>query len=213
MRNVHPRPWRRGSDYAPPPRRAMDRDQRHVWRRRTVAEARAGNLPAGAILTAEALLACLGEDGALYPSQEAIALKAGVSKRSVARHIDRLVELGLILKHRRLVRLPWPEGGRGATRVQQTSNAYELIFPQGHVVPKPRRLRFNTGCHNGAEQTGKRISLGMEMDRSEALRGLEQVRLARASVLMASWTSRVPRCSESSRTGAALPPLRDATHP
>ena len=214
MRNGHPRPWRRGSDYAAPPRNALDRDQRHVWRRRVVAELRAGNLPGKSVLTAEALLACMGTDGTLYPSQQVIADKAGIGARSVVRHIDRMVELGLLRKHRRLVRLPWPEGGRGATRVQQTSNAYELIFPQGHVVPKPRRLRPNTGCHNGAEQTDREIPLFPEMDRTEALRSLEQVRLARADVLMASWSSRgVPRCSEPSRTGAALPPLRGAAHP
>ena len=150
MRTGHARPWRRDSDYLAPPRNRLDRDQRHVWRRRVVAELRAGNLPGKAVLTAEALLACMGADGALYPSQRAIAAKAGIGTRSVVRHIDRMVELGLIRKHRRLVRMLWPEGGRGATRVQQTSNAYELVFPQGHVVPKPCRPRPNTDCHNGA---------------------------------------------------------------
>ena len=208
MRNGHPRPWRRGSDYAAPPRNALDRDQRHVWRRRVVAELRAGNLPGKSVLTAEALLACMGTDGTLYPSQQVIADKAGIGARSVVRHIDRMVELGLLRKHRRLVRLPWPEGGRSATRVQQTSNAYELIFPQGHVVPKPRRLRSNTGCQNGAEQTDRRIPLFPKMDRADALRSLEQVRLARAGILMAFWSNRgVPQCSEPSRTGAALLPL------
>ncbi len=214
MRNGHPRPWRRGSDYAAPPRNALDRDQRHVWRRRVVAELRSGNLPGKAVLTAEALLACMGADGKLYPSQQAIADKAGIGTRSVVRHIDCMVELGLIRKHRRLVRLPWPEGGRGATRVQQTSNAYELIFPQGHVVPKPRCPKPNTDCQNGAEQTDRRIPLSPEMDRTEALRSLEQIRLARTDILMTSWASRgMPRCSEPSRTGAALPPLRGAAHP
>ena len=214
MRNGHPRPWRGGSDYAAPPHNALDRGQRHVWRRRVVAELREGNLPGKAVLTAEALLTCMGTDGTLYPSQQAIADKAGIGARSVVRHIDRMVELGLIRKHRRLVRLPWPEGGRNATRVQQTSNAYELIFPQGHVVPKLRRPRPNTGCHNGAEQTDRRIPLFLEMDRADALKSLEQVRLARESVLMASWSNRgVPRCSELSRTGAALPPLCGAAHP
>ena len=150
MRNMHPRPWRRGSDYATPPRRLLDRDQRHAWRRRIVAELRAGNLPGKAVLTAEALLACMGSDGLLYPSQQTIAEKAGVGARTVIRHIDRMVELGLIRKHRRLIRIAWPEGGRGATRVQQTSNAYELLFPAKHVVPKSRRCRPNTECQTGA---------------------------------------------------------------
>lgn len=191
MRNQHPRPWRRGSDYTCAPRNALDRDQRHIWRRRIVAEARAGNLPGKAILTAEALLACMGSDGALYPSQQALADKAGVGVRTVVRHIDRMVDLGLVRKHRRLERRPWPEGGRGATRVQQTSNAYELLFPSAHVTPKPCRMRLNTGCHSGPEETERIILPVTPTDRSDALKALEEVRIRRATVLAANWASRV----------------------
>ena len=124
-----PRPWRSGSEYVDPPRNTLDRGQRHVWRRRVVAEARAGNLPGKAILVAEALLACMSEEGALYPSHAAIAGKAGVGLRTVSRHLARMAELGLLQRIRRLVRKPWPEGGRGAVRVEQTSNAFLLLFP------------------------------------------------------------------------------------
>ena len=108
----------------------------------------------------------------------------------MARHIDRMVELGLMRKHRRLVRLPWPEGGCGATRVQQTSNAYELLFPPSHVVPKARRVRLNSGCHSGGEESDRRISLGPSLDREESLRVIEQVRLQRTASLMRGWVCR-----------------------
>jgi hypothetical protein len=200
MRSAHPRPWRRGSDYSRPPRRALDRGQRHVWRRRVVAEVRAGNLPGKAVLTSEAMLACMGEDGTLCPSHAAIAGKAGVGERTVARHIDRMVELGLMRKHRRLVRLPWPEGGRGATRVQQTSNAYELLFPPGHVVLKARRVPLNTGCHNGDGESDRRISLEASPDRERALKAIEQIRLQRTASLMRDWVSQAARGSRGSGT-------------
>ena len=126
MTREHARPWRTGSTYSEPPRNTLDRGQRHCWRRRVVAEARAGHLPGKAILTAEALLACMGDGGELYPSHQAIAVKAGVGLRTVARHLERMATLGLLTRIRRLVRRPWPEGGRGAVRVEQASNAYVL---------------------------------------------------------------------------------------
>ncbi|MGI4793650.1 MAG: helix-turn-helix domain-containing protein [Janthinobacterium lividum] len=177
-----------------PPRNALDRGQRHVWRRRVVAEARAGNLPGKAILTAEAMLACMGEGGELYPSHQALAEKAGVGLRTVARHLDRMSELGLIRKHRRLVRMPWPEGGRGAVRVQQTSNAYEVLFPMRTLCDRPPlRLRVNgrvnTGCHSGPEESGSRFIPAPEMDRTAAIRALEAVRVARSAALARQWST------------------------
>ncbi len=175
-----------------PPRNRLDRGQRHVWRRRVVAEARAGNLPGKAILTAEALLACMGEDGKLYPSHQALANKAGVGLRTVARHLDRMGELGLIRKYHRLVRMPWPEGGRGAVRVQQTSNAYEVLFPARAVNDyPPLRLPLsrpaNTACHSGNEETESRFIPAPEMDRVAAMRALEAVRVARSAALTRQW--------------------------
>lgn len=196
MRRAHPRPWRRGSDYARPPCNRMDRDQRHVWRRRVVAEARAGNLPGKAILTAEAFLACMGADGQLYPSQAAIAAKAGVGKRTVARHVAQMEALGLLRRHRRLVRMPWPEAGRGAVRVQQDSNAYELLFPAGHVQPGRQRprvapiMRPVCGCHSGPEESDRRFNHTPMIDRIEARNALEAIGVARQAVLAANWAAR-----------------------
>ena len=214
MRNEHPRRWRCGSDYAAVPHNDLDRTQRHVWRRRVVAEARAGNLPGKAVLTAEAMLACMGEDGMLYPSQAAIAAKAGIAVRSVTRHVERMVELGLVRKYRRLVRKPWPEGGRGASRVEQATNAYELLFPASHVVTKARMIRVrNTECQNGREESGRRFIPARPIEQGEAQMALQVIRTRREAVYAASWRARVPWCSEPSRTGAGHPPLRGAAHP
>lgn len=197
MQTGHSRPWRRGSEYVDPPRNAFDRGQRHCWRRRVVAEVRAGNLPGKAILTAEALLACMGEGGELYPAQATIATKAGVGLRTVARHLARMETLGLLTRHRRLVRMPWPEGGRGAVRVQQTSNAYVLLFPAGAVAE--RRVAgltarsaaaiqsLNTGCHVGPVEAERKIPSVPAGDRVAALAALETVRVAREAALAARW--------------------------
>ena len=202
MRTGHPRPWRRGSEYADPPRNRLDRGQRHVWRRRVVAEVRAGNLPGKAILTAEVLIACIGECGELFPSHAAIAGKAGVGLRTVARHLARMAELGLLTRIRRLVRRPWPEGGCGAVRVEQTSNAYLLTFPAAAVAPRCRRLPIrpatmgispiarqphNTDCHIGPVEAGRRISPEPAGDRMPALAALEAVRVAREAAMAARW--------------------------
>lgn len=193
MLTGYPRAWRRGSDYAAPPRNLLDRGQRHVWRRRVVAEARAGNLPGKAILTAEAMLACMGEGGELYPAQATIAAKAGVGVRTVARHLARMETLGLLARQRRLVRMPWPEGGRGAIRVQQTSNAYVLLFPTRPSVPlvcaqlEKRPALRNTGCHVGPVEVERRITNIPAEDRVAALAALETVRVAREAALAAKW--------------------------
>ncbi len=205
MRTGHPRPWRRGSEYVDPPRNTLDRGQRHCWRRRVVAEARAGNLPGKAILTAEALIGCIGEGGELYPSHQAIASKAGVGLRTVARHLARMAELGLLTRIRRLVRRPWPEGGRGAVRVEQTSNAYVLLFPLASVGERrtvglsstvgratmgisPMVARSpNTGCHSGPVEAGRRIPSVPAGDRTAALAALEAVRVAREAAAAARW--------------------------
>ena len=199
MRTGHPRPWRRGSEYVDPPRNALDRHQRHVWRRRVVTEARVGNLPGKAILTAEALIACMGEDGQLFPSHQAIAGKAGVGLRTVARHVARMTELGLLTRIRRVVRRPWPEGGRGAVRVEQTSNAYLLTFPARVVTAIGRTLEAgrrptspavaasDTGCHVGPAEAGRRIPPAPPTDRVAALAALETVRMAREATMTARW--------------------------
>ena len=188
MGSVHPRPWRRGSEYVDPVKNTLDRGQRHVWRRRCVAEARAGNLPGKAILTAEALIGCMGEGGELYPSHQAIASKAGVGLRTVARHLDRMATLGLLTRIRRLVRRPWPEGGRGAVRVEQTSNAYVLLFPAAAVAPRHwRSAPRNTGCHVGRVEAGRRIPPIPAGDRVAALAALEAVRVAREAAATTRW--------------------------
>ncbi len=196
MTRERARPWRSGSSYCEAPRNALDRGQRHCWRRRVVAELRAGNLPGKAVLTAEALLACMGEDGELYPSHQAIAGKAGVGLRTVARHLARMAELGLLTRIRRLVRRPWPEGGRGAVRVEQTSNAYVLTFPAGVAAERVLKLRnlpaapvarLNTGCHVDPVEASRRSLPAPTSDRIAALAALEAVRVAREAAAATRW--------------------------
>ena len=191
MRTGHARPWRKGSTYSDPPRNQLDRGQRHLWRRRVVAEARSGKLPGKAILTAEALLTCMGEDGQLYPSHQALAEKAGVGLRTVARHLERMEAIGLLTRIRRLVRRPWPEGGRGAVRVEQTSNAYMLTFPRQVVTARCRRpTPRNTGCHVGPVEADRRSSPPPTCDRMAALAALEAVRVRRSVALAQQWNTR-----------------------
>lgn len=197
----HPRPWRRDSDYAPAPRVPLSREQRTDWYRRVKAEIRAGHLPGKAFQVAEALLACMGPDGLLYPSQETLAGKGRVGVRTVARHVNRMVALGLVEKHRRLVRRPWPGGGRGATRVEQTSNAYVLTFPSRPVSSAALRaplamVRPNTGGHFDAGDLDLRYSVERQL---EALASLERTGEGRDAVLRAAWWRQPRRPSDEAR--------------
>ena len=109
----------------------------------------------------------------------------------MARHLARMAELGLLQRIRRLVRRPWPEGGRGAVRVEQTSNAYLVLFPARVVTARSQRSApRNTGCHLGSGEADRRSTPAPAMDRTAALAALEAVRMAREAVVMARWLAR-----------------------
>ena len=137
----HPRPWRRGSLFCDGPRRPLSADERRAWLARAEMEREARRLTALHVVVAKALLRRLGVDGQCDPSHATLARDASCDPSSVLRALKALREVGLVAWERRLVRRPWPEGGRGATRAEQTSNAYELLLPDRPVAPRTERRR------------------------------------------------------------------------
>ncbi len=135
----HSRPWHRGSHFGEGPRRSLSADQRRCWTTRAELERRAGRLTALHVLVGRALLRRLGEDGQCDPSHATLAADAGCGVRTVGRALAALREQGLLTWERRLVRRPWPAGGPGASRAEQTSNAYVLLLPEGQVAPRMER--------------------------------------------------------------------------
>ena len=188
----HSRPWHRGSVFGDGPRRALDPDRRRAWLARVEAERHAGNLPAQQANVAKALLKYLGEDGRCDPAHATLAAASGAGERTVRRALDSLRELGLLRWERRLVRREWPAGGRGASRAEQTSNAYELLLPTGPLVPRARRpvqRRLPLRCDG---QTGRETQLNMihrelpPLSEDERKR-LEGIQAARQERLAAEW--------------------------
>ncbi len=135
----HPRPWRRGSLFGDGPRRPLSADERRAWLARADLERRAGRLTATHLLVASALLRRLGVDGQCDPAHATLAHDAGCDPSSVLRALKALQAVGLVGWERRLVRRPWLAGGRGATRAEQASNAYELLLPGRPVAPRQER--------------------------------------------------------------------------
>lgn len=146
----HPRPWRRDSVFGDGPRRPLSADERRTWQARADLERRAGRLTALHLLVAKALLRRLGVDGQCDPSHATLAKDTGCDPSSVLRALKALRGVDLLTWERRLVRRPWPAGGRGATRAEQTSNAYELLLPDRAVAPRQERqcqaVRLRPGC-------------------------------------------------------------------
>ena len=120
----HPRPWRRGSLFGDGPRRPLSTDERRIWITRTDGERRQGRLTALHVEVARVLLRRLGVDGQCDPSHATLAHDAGCDPSSVLRALKALQGVGLLTWERRLVRRLWPAGGPGASRAEQTSNAY-----------------------------------------------------------------------------------------
>lgn len=164
--HVHPRPWHAGSDFQTGPRRPLDRNARARWIWRIEAERRARRLPALQADVARYLLKFLGADGRLDPAHDTIAEWARASERTVRRALAALAGLGLLRWVRRLVSVPWPQGGRGARRVEQTSNAYEVLLPDPSAN-RPPAAAFHSGGQSGRE-TGK-IRKKMPIDSGAAI--------------------------------------------
>ena len=135
----HSRPWRRGSLFGDGPRRPLSADERRAWLARADLERRAGRLTATHLLVASALLRHLGVDGQCDPAHATLGHDVRCDPSTVLRALKALQAVGLIAWERRLVRRPWPAGGPGATRAEQTSNAYELLLPNRPVAPREER--------------------------------------------------------------------------
>ncbi len=115
----HPRRWRRGSLFGPGPRRPLDREQRARFRFILHSHRRAGRLTRAAEDVGEALVKRLGVDGQCDPAHATLAADAGCCERTVRRATASMRALGILRWTMRLVRAGW--------RVEQTSNAYELV--------------------------------------------------------------------------------------
>lgn len=135
----HPRPWRRGSLFGDGPRRPLSADERRAWLARADGERRAGRLTATHLLVADALVRHLGVDGQCDPAHATLGHDVRCDPSTVLRALKALQAVGLIAWERRLVRRAWPAGGPGATRAEQTSNAYELLLPGRPVAPREER--------------------------------------------------------------------------
>jgi len=189
----HPRPWRWGSLFGVGPRRPLSADERRIWLARADLERRAGRLTATHLLVAGALLRRLGVDGQCDPAHATLAHDAGCDPSSVLRALKALQAVDLVAWERRLVRRPWPAGGRGATRAEQTSNAYELLLPNRPVAPREDRrcsaVRLKPDCdRQPAGETPSQLILRSFPEVTEAeLRRLKAIQTARWAQLNAQW--------------------------
>lgn|GEM_PF-5855118 len=162
----HPRPWRRGSVFGDGPRRPLSADERRAWLARADLERRAGRLTPTHLLVAHALLRRLGVDGQCDPAHATLARDAGCDPGSVLRALQALQAVDLVTWERRLVRRPWPAGGRGTSRAEQASNAYGLLLPGRPVAPRqerrcaPTRRQPDCGRQVAGETTSQLILRG-----------------------------------------------------
>lgn len=190
----HPRPWHRGSLFGPGQRRLLDADARRAWRARAELERRAGRLTALYVVVGEALVRRLGVDGRCDPSHATLALDAACSERTVRRALAALRVVGLLSWEQRVVRRPWPEGGRGATRAEQTSNAYELrmpgraVEPRVRPVPTPRPPRC--GGQGGRGTSSKAFSSVPDLDPAACRQALQALAATRSARFAQEWAAK-----------------------
>ena len=189
----HPRPWRRGSLFGDGPRRPLSADERRMWLARADAERRARRLTPTHLLVGRALLRRLGVDGQCDPAHATLAHDAGCDPSSVLRALKALQGVGLVGWERRLVRRAWPAGGRGATRAEQTSNAYELLLPDRPVAPREERrcsaVRRRPDCDRqvAGEIPSQLILRGLPEPTEAELLRLKAIQTARWARLDAEW--------------------------
>jgi hypothetical protein len=127
MRNAHPRPWHRHSQFGQGPRLPMCRERRAIWKARLELFRRAGQITDGASHVGLALIKRLSQDGRCDPSHETLAVDSGESVSTVKRALKTLRACGLVTWVRRLTRDGW--------RAVQTSNAYMLTLGEPVKVP------------------------------------------------------------------------------
>ena len=159
-----------------------------MWLARAEAERKAGRLTALHVVIAGYLLRRLGADGQCDPAHATLARDAGCDPSSVLRALQALQAVDLVRWERRLVRRPWPAGGPGASRAEQTSNAYELLLPGRPVAPRQERrcvpMRRRPGCDRqpAGETPSQLILRGLpELTGAELVRlkGVQDTRWAR----------------------------------
>ena len=189
----HPRPWRRGSVFGDGPRRPLSADERRTWLARADLERKARRLTALHVDVAEALVKRLGVEGQCDPAHATLAEAVGCDPSTVLRALAALRAVGLVTWERRLVRRPWPVGGRGATRAEQTSNAYELLLPDRPVAPREERrcsaVRRQPDCdrQSAGETPSQLILRGFPEVTETELQRLKTIQTARWAQLNAEW--------------------------
>jgi len=192
----HPRPWRRGSVFGDGPRRPMSADERRIWLARAELERKARRLTALHVDVAEALVKRLGVEGQCDPAHATLADDAGCDPSTVLRALTALRAVGLVTWERRLVRRPWPLGGWGATRAEQTSNAYELLLPDRPVAPREERrcsaVRLRSDCdrQDAGETPSQFILRGFPEVTEAELQRLKAIQTARWTQLDAEWQAK-----------------------
>jgi len=189
----HPRPWRRGSVFGDGPRRPLSADERRIWLARAELERKARRLTALHVDVAEALRKRLGVEGQCDPAHATLAEDVGCDPSTVLRALNALRAVGLVTWERRLVRRLWPAGGRGATRAEQTSNAYELLLPDRPVAPREERrcsaVRLRSDCdrQDAGETLPQFILRGFPEVTEAELQRLKAIQTARWAQLNAQW--------------------------
>ena len=201
----HLRPWHKGSVFGDGPRRPLDADQRRAWLARAELERRARRLTALHVVVGRALLHRLGVDGQCDPSHATLATDAGASESTVRRALAALRDARLLAWEQRLVRRPWPQGGPGASRAEQTSNAYALTLPTETIKPivapahRPMRLRLHCGSQADRETPSKMIKEMLPTLSKEASKQLTAIMAARKIQLDTEWLA---KRAERWRTGS-----------
>ena len=187
----HPRPWHRGSLFGDGPRRPFGADERRAWLARAEAERHAGRLTALHVVVGRALLKRLGEDGRCDPAHATLATDVGCGERTVRRALGGLRDAGMLAWEQRVVRRPWPEGGPGATRAEQTSNAYAFLLPTGPIAalaPRPVQFRLpHCGGQAGRETPLKMIPIELPTFTEIERREQENRMIARKAKRDAEW--------------------------
>jgi len=187
----YPRPWHRGSLFGDGPRRFFGADERRAWLARAEGERRAGRLTALHVDVGRALLMRLGENGRCDPAHATVAADAGCGERTVRRALAGLREAGMLAWEQRVVRRPWPAGGAGATRAEQTSNAYVFLLPTGPIaapVLRPMQFRMpNCGGQVGRETPLKIIPTEIPTLSEAERRQLEAIQTTRKTKRDAEW--------------------------
>lgn len=182
MPNPHPRPWHRGSLFGDGPRRRLDRNQRARFRYLLKAHTTARRITPCGEWVGEALLKHVGVDGRCDPSHATLATDArGVDPSTVRDALKDMYACGLVTWQRRLVRL--------GERVEQTSNAYELLPTLTPSMPAIRCDRERPRETGLVDKSTRLPSVRPPSDDEirEARASLERIRIQREAVRRESW--------------------------